>query len=516
MSVTESEYQLNCLLDKHIPNDIVHWRYQGHAWSFYFPRIELRLTVDDAWLGSEVLDTYLGISRTVIDPIRAEIRSILNGTTVHTCVRPSQAFKIAIAFLQALERISEFEQEYTIKTVEQQKVSAKWKAGDTLNWQTIIDNPYGLDIASVEDTASHILKMTPEQVCKDIHPAWRIIHIESIMRPDLAKRFVHYQQMLESNARNETTHSLRHKIPPHSDLQGRVRATLERQDILDDMIRPRLTFHGTMLANVGSIVRHGFKMPGSLVNGKVVASPRSGIAFNRGVYSSQAPFYALSYAYGQSQKTPIGDIPSMRLFVCATLMGRTLLPSTGRNVHGVLEEGYDAHFDGNFEYIVHDDRAMLPCYVIHLDFGPDEARKALKEAQENPKAFHARQKASKEHPKLAQEYLAPGDKQREKDRKKAAALKYFPYGFGAATGTTFVIEEIGEISDDEEEYGDWQQDKHAFTRNDEDGDGDGDNYEEEWNENGEMVTVKRGNFLDQYQRARQAPALRKVSAAKDA
>ncbi len=62
---------------------------------------------------------------------------------------------------------------------------------------------------------------------------------------------------------------------------------------------------------------------------------------------------------------------------------------------------------------------------------------------------------SKAHPQPASEYKSPGDIQREKEEKKAAATKWFPYGFGTATGTRFVIEEITSVSDDEEEYGDW-------------------------------------------------------------
>jgi hypothetical protein len=43
-----------------------------------------------------------------------------------------------------------------------------------------------------------------------------------------------------------------------------------------------------------------------------------------------------------------------------------------------------------------------------------------------------------------------------RQEKKAAAAKYIPYGFGPAKRTAFVIEEIGETSDDEEVYGDYQ------------------------------------------------------------
>ncbi|RKK70594.1 hypothetical protein BFJ69_g11669 [Fusarium oxysporum] len=265
------------------------------------------------------------------------------------------------------------------------------------------------------------------------------------------------------------------------------------------MVSPRVTFHGTPLQSVGSIVRHGFKMPGNIVEGKVVASPRSGIAFDRGIYSSQEAFYAISYARGQREMTPVGMLPSMRLFVCATIMGRTYTGSDGR--HGPLIEGYDSHFDGGFEYIVHDERAIIPCYVIHLDLGSEAAKQALKDVQTNPEEFHNLAK-TKKRPEAKS--TAPGDTQREKEARKAAALKWFPYGFGPAMGTRFVIEEVGEISDDEEEYGDWQADKHGYSNSylekntvwdDEDG--------EYYDENGNLVKEKR-RLMDQYQHATRA------------
>jgi hypothetical protein len=51
----------------------------------------------------------------------------------------------------------------------------------------------------------------------------------------------------------------------------------------------------------------------------------------------------------------------------------------------------------------------------------------------------------------------PGDVQREKEATYARATKYFPYGFGPATGKKFVVLEVGEVDEDEEEYGDYQK-----------------------------------------------------------
>ena len=49
-----------------------------------------------------------------------------------------------------------------------------------------------------------------------------------------------------------------------------------------------------------------------------------------------------------------------------------------------------------------------------------------------------------------------GDSLRRKQALKAAAQKWFPYGHGPAKDSTFVIEDVAEVSNDEEEYGDFQ------------------------------------------------------------
>lgn len=496
------------LVENHLPKNVIQWHCSDLQWSFsfFFARIELKLSRQhNGRVTGELVDTYLKIPRTKIDPLRAEIRKTL-GPINQPVVR---GFDAGIILLQALEVVSEFEDAHG--TLTNPKYTNGWTAWDAkLTWDTIVNNPKGLDLSSVKDTAFHLLRKTPEQLCADIPNAFRVIHVESVLRPDLTKAFLSYQSQLEQRMLDESNSSLRKRLPPHSVFSGHALPAVRRDDLIEEMCRPRITYHGTPLRNVASIVRNGFRMPGSWVDGKAVASPRTGIVYNRGIYSSQAPHYALSYASGQMQKTPLGDIPGMRLFVCATLMGRTFRENNvGRSdkVHGHLQEGYDAHFDGGFEYIVHNKRAMLPCYVIHLDLGAEAAQDALRDAQNRPFHFAERQHRTKQYNKLEKEPLAPGEVKREKEMKKAAAMKWFPYGFGSAIGTSFVIEEIGEISDDEEDYGEWQEARHGFARDDivaVDEDEDDHKWYEEMDENEELTKRRKHGFLDEYQGARKA------------
>lgn len=491
------------VIEGNTPESVTDWsNHQNNSGSdvFYFSFAELAMQVvlsadHQTMISSQIIDTYRSFSRKSIDPLREEVRSIMR-TALGDDSCHVRTFDMQIAILQMLEAIHEFE--LARQSSKPEKYEKGYAADEVSDWNEVINNPFGLDISTIQDTAYSILRKTPEELTAGIPKEWRVIHMESVLRHDLVRRFWSYQESLETDLRSCGT-SLRDRIPPHSKLTGQVRAQINHETIIQDMTSPRVTFHGTPLQSVGSIVRHGFKMPGKLVEGKVVASPRSGIVFDRGIYSSQEAFYAISYARGQREMTPVGMLPSMRLFVCATIMGRTYTGSDGR--HGPLIEGHDSHFDGGFEYIVHNERAMIPCYVIHLDLGSEAAKQALKDVQANPEEFYNLTK-TKKRPEAKS--TAPGDIQREKEARKAAALKWFPYGFGPATGTTFVIEEVGEISDDEEEYGDWQADKHgysnAYVEKNTVWDDEGWEY---YDENGNLVKGKR-RLTDQYQHATRA------------
>ncbi|KAF7563253.1 hypothetical protein G7046_g886 [Stylonectria norvegica] len=507
------------LLEDHRPESVTSWTCHQecnlgyYKFTFNFCNLVLHLEISSEYQEMtlcQILDINRLYSRRRLDPVREEVRQMLQ-PVFSTSTSRVKEFDLEVAILQALERIAELEETPDRNASPDgpadgpgEKSGKGWAADGINDWTDILENPYGLDVSTIRDTASEIIGKTPGELVRDIPDSWRVIHMESVLRPDFVHRFQQYQQNLLSIMEREHRDRLKQRLPPHSALEGHVRATLRGDQIIDDMIKPRITFHGTQLKSVSSIVRYGFKMPGRFIEGNQIVSPRSGIAFNRGIYSSQAPAYAMSYAAGGSTLTPVGHLPTMRLFVCATIMGRTYRGQDKRqSVHGPLVSGYDSHFDGGFEYIVHDERAMLPCYVIHLDLGSDEAKAALRDAQRNPEIFNRNQtKRRKDRSLLLDKTrkMAPGDVKRDKEAKKAAAMKWFPYGFGPATGTTFVIEEVGEISDDEEEYGDWQADKHSFANEyQKEIEASRDNLYDEWDEDGNPTKTKKGLFLDQYQ-----------------
>ncbi|KAH6976911.1 hypothetical protein BKA56DRAFT_686498 [Ilyonectria sp. MPI-CAGE-AT-0026] len=101
-------------------------------------------------------------------------------------------FDLEVAILQALELMAEVEQEANPSA----KVDEGWSAGEVSDWDDVLYNPLGLNVSTIKDTAFDILGRTPEEIVRDIPKSWRILHMESVLHPDLVKRFWEYKQLL--------------------------------------------------------------------------------------------------------------------------------------------------------------------------------------------------------------------------------------------------------------------------------------------------------------------------------
>lgn len=249
-----------------------------------------------------------------------------------------------------------------------------------------------------------------------------VINVENILRPDLAVRFERmqryfYQKYVASLEKRQETRHLR---------------TQQQYLKLAD-IRP--AFHGTRMANVGKIVRSGLLVPGAATGIKVTTGSRYGC----GIYASPDPNLALCYA-GEG----ISDMNSIKLMVCAVLMGKEcIIPDGEEPWGGGCREGFDSHIseDGK-QYIVFHEAQILPCYVLHLMFRKhDEQAPITQNTTALEFATHAR--GTKSTAILTQ-----------------MARKNLPFGFGPK-GSNFVVEEIAAYSDDEEDWGEFQQLRHG-------------------------------------------------------
>lgn len=456
------ENEVLALIESNLPSDVLNWDFTDkEEWHFRYPEVDIRFKTSSAsssfLLPIEVLNSNYVLERTFIDPLRVSLRAM----AAHEGSRLTCFYEFALLVLRILEETSSSLLEWRSDgTAPPQKDWSKgWIPHEVKSWADVVDNPVGVDLTSVTDTAHYILGKTPEQICANIPSNFRILHIESVLRNDLTERFFTCRAKMRQLLRERPQSELARNIP-----HERGREKMEHEDMVDYLTTPKLTFHGTRRNNVASIVRYGFVKPGKVIGDTgVQVSVACGNTYGRGIYSSPSPQFSLSYSGYNATATTASEIPSMKLIVCGTLMGRTALikiQDQWRNMDDPML-GAESHVaNQGFEYIVYREAQIIPCYVIHIDWGAEMARNMLENIPLNPSSWIARHK-NKPHPKLMQEVLYAGDIEREKAAKKAAALKWFPYGFGAAQGTSFVIEEIAEVSDDDENYGEYQNAKVA-------------------------------------------------------
>ncbi|KAI0888914.1 ADP-ribosylation [Annulohypoxylon maeteangense] len=304
---------------------------------------------------------------------------------------------------------------------------------------------------TISDMGYHYLQKTPKEICSQIPSNYRIIHVEEVLRVDLVHRFHEKQRKMRNELSKIGMNHLRRHVPPNMQSIG-------RKDVwLDHLVKPHVTFHGTARQFVPSIVRHGFLQPGKRKPGtNEQHEVRCGSTYGRGIYSSPNPEFSLSYTDTTCHATKPNEYFGIKLIVCATLMGRAASITRDDNWRTQTESypGSDSHIaNRDLEYIVFDTAQILPVYVIHIDWGQDNAEH-FEGLPRDPNDFVPIPK--KRHAKLLEDIRWPGDVKRERAATFARATKWFPYGYGPSTGARFVVEEIGDVDEDEEDYGDYQ------------------------------------------------------------
>ncbi|OTB19909.1 hypothetical protein K445DRAFT_7925 [Daldinia sp. EC12] len=306
-------------------------------------------------------------------------------------------------------------------------------------------------IMTSSETAYHFLQHTPQEICAQIPSCYRVLHVEEVIRSDLAGRFYKKQMEIKERLSNYSTVTL------HSCVPASFHHNKRKEVYIDHLVKPKMTFHGTQRQLVPSIVRYGFLKPGQQNPGTNEAhGVRCGSTYGRGIYSSPNADFSLSYTGDTCRATKPNEYFGIKLLVCATIMGRSADVHREDNWRNQSQAypGADSHVSNRgFEYIVFDSAQIIPIYVIHIDWGQDN-HEHFEELPSDPGSFVPTNQAR--HPKLLEGVRWPGDIQREKAAVFARAAKWFPYGYGPSTGSKFVVEEVGEVDEDEEEYGDYQ------------------------------------------------------------
>lgn len=319
------------------------------------------------------------------------------------------------------------------------------------------------EIKSSSEVARELLGGLDKIIPKLPH-GMRVLHVEEILRADLAKKFHAKREKMRDELEHMSIASLRPFLPPGVNAR-------RAEDARDKILAPRLTFHGTKRANVPHIVCHGFLKPGTALPGGwknregsgSVHQAQQGSTYGSGIYSSPDACFSLSYSGHACKATPASEYFGLKLIVCATLMGRSVKVDRSFALwqESDVLTGYDSHVaNRNFEYIVFDPAQILPVYAVHMDWGEDYNEWHYIPHNPNewtrPSRRPARQNAGVAPTMAGASQMCPGDRKKAKEAVMARASKWFPYGFGPMTKGKFVVEDVGGISDDEEEYGDYQ------------------------------------------------------------
>lgn len=218
-----------------------------------------------------------------------------------------------------------------------------------------------------QDSILDLLGKTPEHICALVPSEFKVLHIEKVIRRDLARDF-HSQTLRIHDQLNEfsATH-LRKNIP----VNHRFRLK-SKEAMVDHLLQPHLTFHGTQRHVIPSIVRNGFLLPGDLNPlSNTEHGIRCGNTYGRGIYSSPSAHFALSYSDNEATATDISQYDGLKLIACATIMGVAAHVSSADNFRGRDHpvEGATSHVGyGEMEYIVFNRAQILPCKYISASF----------------------------------------------------------------------------------------------------------------------------------------------------
>ncbi|KAI0387671.1 ADP-ribosylation [Hypomontagnella monticulosa] len=395
------------------------------------------------------------LARGAVDSLREELRQIVDAAkSTNNIVRWKNReeecefgiFRPTMVVLElAKKTVAHLESAHQKEAAEKPGHSA---AETYVPFETKMVNP----MMTSSEVAYHYLQETPQEICSRIPPHYRILHVEEVLRVDLARKFHDRQEDMRQKLSKQPHSSLHKYAPPN------IQYTKRKNVLVEHIVKPRVTFHGTMRHVVSSIVRYGFLKPGDRVPGtKEKHEIRSGSLYGRGIYSSPNPDFSLSYTGDLCHATKPNEYFGIKLLVCATLMGRWA--DMDRDVDWREQSspypGADSHIaNRGLEYVVFDTAQILPVYVVHIDWGQDNLKHFV-DLPRDPWNFVPAKK--KMDPRLLGNIRWPGEIKQAKEAAMTRASKWFPYGYGPATGGRFVVEEIGEVDEDEEEYGDYQQ-----------------------------------------------------------
>jgi hypothetical protein len=409
--------------------------------------------------------------------LEAPLNIILTGLSLHDSVRIADTLTVlaeskrgSIMLFDLIEEArvmtASVETDETDETLDTSQRRLSIAAANLHGWEDYDATPYMKGVT---------LQMISQRLRKD---NVTILHAELVMNFRLVSRFENMRLTFTEKYRRNTD--------------------------LDQPLSTEVVFHGTQRRFIPSIISRGFIKPGDVMNDNGdILHVRCGSTYGAGIYTSPDPRFSMSY----SDVSTFSDrqILGQKLIVCAVLMGRrgTVSRDMCKGCHKPIS-AYDSHVSpSKFEYIVFNSAQLLPLYVLHVTNGDPNLESYWNRRVLQGPPVSIKQDfdplAERKKTGVAEIDESETDLTGAMKRKilTKMAKKHFPLGFGPAVGDKFVVEAIGEVDDDEEEWGQYQLDRKGYVR-----EGEGLTFESDGEDDVLWKSGTKNKNLDEFQKAR--------------
>ncbi|KAA6412733.1 MAG: hypothetical protein FRX48_03725 [Lasallia pustulata] len=182
------------LFRTHLPSEVEEWDglLQDGFISFKYPELIFESALEHTAGALHSRRSSTELSRKIVDALRASVREMArDARDFHLNARTLFGIRdLAMLVLHFVDETTSCIRAWRSSQLKAKDISQRgWEAKEAKHWKEGTENEYGINLDSVEDTASDILGKTPKEVCEDILPNYGVIHCETIMRTDMLRHF---------------------------------------------------------------------------------------------------------------------------------------------------------------------------------------------------------------------------------------------------------------------------------------------------------------------------------------
>ncbi|USW54923.1 hypothetical protein Slin15195_G082420 [Septoria linicola] len=231
---------------------------------------------------------------------------------------------------------------------------------------------------------TQVLETTARAICDEANPSqygWRFFKAKRITCSRLQQRFQDRISAMRQELEAVPLQDIELCVPESQEFNSKA-------SMIEHMLTPRHTFHGTNSAILDGIAKWGLLAPGDIhpATGQQLGK-RLGSTYGPGVYTTQEPHLAIAYSnwsdneqrnIDPSERAP-GAIRKSILICVATLRRAALLTQAdGFRYKTELYSGAQSHVANSGQEYVLPKEQVLPLYIVAFDWVPEneEQRRA--------------------------------------------------------------------------------------------------------------------------------------------